>query len=76
MPTGPNPAHLTGTNKEVPWEPDPAHAEVACQTLRRVYGGGMESQASLGFLQIYTNITVSNAQLREHQTHLFEAQIS
>ena len=61
MPTGPNPAHPTGTNKEIPREPDPAHAEMAHQTRRRAYGGGMESQGSLGFLQIYTSIAVSNA---------------
>lgn len=34
----------------------------------------MEIQDSLGFLQSQSSITVSNTELREHQTHIFEAQ--
>lgn len=74
MPSGLNPANLTGTNKEIPQEADPACAEMPRQAQRRVYGGGTESQASLCFLHVYMSISVSNAQLRE--SHLFEAQIS
>lgn len=74
MPMGPNlPILVAQTPQETPQTSpmEPAH-----QAQQRACGEGMEIQASLGFLQSQSSTSESNAELREHQTHVFEAQTS